>query len=77
MANRNPFQLCSGALFQATSHRKYTTPNIASRIHENGGQAMTIIANANQAATFRDRNSHGFIRQGEIATASGSSNAPK
>jgi len=46
-------------------------------IHENGGQAMTIIANASQTAMFRDRNTQLRLRYGETATASRSSAAPK
>jgi hypothetical protein len=59
------------------NHSKNAAPKIVSTIHANGGQAITIIANASHAAMFRDRDSQWFVEYGEIATANRRSVAPE
>jgi hypothetical protein len=56
---------------------KNATPKIASTIQAKGGQAMTIIASANQVMTFRNRFCQARVNHGEIATLTSISPAPE
>jgi hypothetical protein len=49
---------------------------IASTANANGGQAITIIANASHAARFRSRNKKWRFKYGETPMASRSKTAP-
>ena len=48
--------------FATISHSTNAARKIASIVHENGGQAITISANPSHAARFRKRNQRGWFK---------------
>jgi hypothetical protein len=63
--------------FAPMNHITNAPRNIALIIHGNGGQAITIIANASHAVVFLQPSAQRRVKYGEVAITNRSSAAPK